>query len=74
MGHHTGSVVPADWADLGSRLGQSAPVFGLRPLEQPRETIFADADPAGNVRRLFIAQFESMLPQHRKDAGFQCGR
>ena len=38
--------------------------FDIRDAAHADRIIFADADATGSVRRLWIAQFERMLPQH----------
>ena len=43
----------------------------IRSVARAERFIFADADPAGSVRRLFVAQFESMLPQHQGTYDFR---
>lgn len=37
----------------------------IRNSARAERVIFAEADAGGNVRRLFVAQFESMLPTHQ---------
>ena len=39
--------------------------FGIRDAAHAERVVFADADANGNVPRLFIVQFEYMLPDHR---------
>src|SRR6266581_35774 len=38
--------------------------FNIRDAAHAERILFADADANGNVRRLFVVQFESMLPAH----------
>ena len=38
--------------------------FDIRDAAHAERIVFADADTNGNVRRLFVVQFESMLPDH----------
>ena len=39
--------------------------FNIRDAAHAERLVFADADASGNVRRLFVVQFETMLPAHR---------
>ena len=44
--------------------------FDIRDAAHAERVIFADGDAKGNVRRLLIVQFESMLPAHRGSYDF----
>ncbi|MEK6408954.1 MAG: hypothetical protein AABN34_18680 [Acidobacteriota bacterium] len=44
--------------------------FDIRDAAHAERVVFADADAKGNVRRLFIVQFESMLPDHQGSYDF----
>jgi uncharacterized protein len=39
--------------------------FDIRDAARGERILFADADASGNIRRLFVVQFEAMVPAHR---------